>query len=356
MPLQIRRGSTTERQSITPLIGELIFDTTTKTLFIGDGTQAGGISVGSSGGGASSLNDLTDVYVESPTSGQVLTFDGINWTPATPTSGTTDQIEDAVYQLFNAGTHTGISYTYDDNLNKIDSTIDLTNYGGDILGTIQGSVIGLDTQVLVDASTREFYGSVITNNVSITPDQIVAQTNFSLGSLDSPMALSLNLNENLKIRWTSVDDFGKFIILTQSRGTVLAPEAVLPGDELGGLLFKGYTNATTSAIAGTIGFFVDPDAVIAGGDFVKSKMFLAAATDTGQEVTDALLLDSAGLASSNAFIANKYMQLPVYADDAARSAAIPTPAQGMMVFMSSGTAPAVSNRPVIYNGTEWTTF
>jgi hypothetical protein len=50
------------------------------------------------------------------------------------------------------------------------------------------------------------------------------------------------------------------------------------------------------------------------------------------------------------------MQLPVYADDAARSTAIPTPAKGMMVFMTSGTAPTVSNKPVIYNGSAWEAF
>jgi len=44
MPLQIRRGTTAERLSITPLVGEPVFDTTLGQIFVGDGTTAGGTS------------------------------------------------------------------------------------------------------------------------------------------------------------------------------------------------------------------------------------------------------------------------------------------------------------------------
>ena len=42
MALQFRRGLDSDRASITPLAGEPIFSTDTKTLFVGDGTTAGG--------------------------------------------------------------------------------------------------------------------------------------------------------------------------------------------------------------------------------------------------------------------------------------------------------------------------
>ena len=45
MPLQIRRGTTTDRLTITPLIGELIYDTTTNSLYVGNGTTVGGTGV-----------------------------------------------------------------------------------------------------------------------------------------------------------------------------------------------------------------------------------------------------------------------------------------------------------------------
>jgi hypothetical protein len=65
------------------------------------------------------------------------------------------------------------------------------------------------------------------------------------------------------------------------------------------------------------------------------------------------VINSAGVVNSNAFVATKYFQLPTYANDAARSSAIPVPAQGMMVFMQSGTAPAATNQMQVYNGSAW---
>ncbi len=45
MPLQIRRGSTADRLATTPLVGEIVYDTTTKAVYVGDGTTAGGLPV-----------------------------------------------------------------------------------------------------------------------------------------------------------------------------------------------------------------------------------------------------------------------------------------------------------------------
>ena len=45
MPLQIRRGNNAERQQITPAVGELVYVTDTKVVYIGDGTTQGGVPV-----------------------------------------------------------------------------------------------------------------------------------------------------------------------------------------------------------------------------------------------------------------------------------------------------------------------
>lgn len=42
MPLRIRRGTNAERQTITPLDGELLYTTDTKNVYVGDGTSVGG--------------------------------------------------------------------------------------------------------------------------------------------------------------------------------------------------------------------------------------------------------------------------------------------------------------------------
>ena len=45
MALQFRRGLDSDRGTITPTMGEPIFTTDTKQLYVGDGTTAGGIDV-----------------------------------------------------------------------------------------------------------------------------------------------------------------------------------------------------------------------------------------------------------------------------------------------------------------------
>ena len=146
---------------------------------------------------------------------------------------------------------------------------------------------------------------------------------------------------------------GKFISLVMGRGTLSSPAAVQAGDELGGVIVNAYSNTTTTALAGTFGFLVDPTAVIAGGSFIKSKAIISASTDSGAAEADALILNSAGVVTANAFVASKYTQLAVYANDAARTSAIAAPVKGMMVFMTSGTSPAVTNKAVVYDGTSW---
>lgn len=47
MPFQIRRGTEAERTGITTLVGEPLFTTDTKQLYLGDGTTSGGVDVAS---------------------------------------------------------------------------------------------------------------------------------------------------------------------------------------------------------------------------------------------------------------------------------------------------------------------
>lgn len=227
--------------------------------------------------------------------------------------------------------------------------------GSSLLADIKGSVFGEDSGVIVDSIDRIFYGTVDAGSTVLNDGNITSSA-FSLGTTTQLMDLSMNLSNNLQIRQiVDPSDPRGYITISQSKGTITSPAAVAAGDELGGMLIRAFTGPSTSAIAGIFGVVVDPTATIAGGSFIKSLIVLSAATDTGQNEANALILDSAGVATSNAFAATKYMQLPVYADDAARLEDIPTPAQGMMVFMQSGTVPNVSNKTVVYDGTAWNT-
>lgn len=113
MPLQIRRGTTAERTSITPLAGELIYDTTERAVYVGDGATAGGVGV---------------------------------------TAFTVDLAQDAINSLLQAGTHTGISFSYNDSLNSLSLTVG----GGPVNLDIKGSVFADNSTMLVDSVLGSF--------------------------------------------------------------------------------------------------------------------------------------------------------------------------------------------------------
>jgi len=114
MPLQIRRGTTAERITIRPVVGELIYDTDIKSVYVGDSTDGG---------------------ITGTLGGVGITVFGV------------EQAQDAAAAALAAGTHSGISFTYDDVLNKIDAVVG----GGTVNLDIKGSVFSDDTStILID--------------------------------------------------------------------------------------------------------------------------------------------------------------------------------------------------------------
>lgn len=68
MKIQVRRGNTSSRTSITPSVGEPYYDKQEKNLYIGDGSTAGGVAVSSNDAssittGTLSLNRLPTITV-----------------------------------------------------------------------------------------------------------------------------------------------------------------------------------------------------------------------------------------------------------------------------------------------------
>jgi hypothetical protein len=79
MPLQIRRGTTSQRLSITPLVSELVYDTTTKLVYVGDGVTAGGIAIDQDSSPDFPLGDLSDIDLNNLAEGDILIYDGTDW-------------------------------------------------------------------------------------------------------------------------------------------------------------------------------------------------------------------------------------------------------------------------------------
>ena len=147
MPLQIRRGTTTQRLSITPLPGEPIYDIDLQTVFIGDGNTPGGVAA----------------------------ISGI----------TAEDAQDAVGQMFLDGSHKNIIFRYDslqDAANRIDVELDLSDYDGEIsASSFRGSLFADDSGLIIDAVNKtvsasaidgDLTGSVFGDNSSLLIDAV----------------------------------------------------------------------------------------------------------------------------------------------------------------------------------------
>jgi hypothetical protein len=119
MPLQIRRGTNAERLTMTqPLAsGELLYVTDDQRLYVGNGTTIGGVPV---------------------------------------TSYTNEDARDAAASLFNNGSHTGITFTYNDVNDTIDAAVDFSTVNTLVADSFQGSLFADDSTLLVDGINGTF--------------------------------------------------------------------------------------------------------------------------------------------------------------------------------------------------------
>jgi hypothetical protein len=274
----------------------------------------------------------------------------------------------------------------------------------DQLGRI--SFLGWDgSQFLESASLRS---TVIAVSSGIVESQLLITTQNSAGTYDTPYRLSntgrLQLGNQTDSSQGSIDivsqvrigpsnDPGQPIVIRQffndqlsnsfgvqrARGTTTVPLPVQDDDGLFQIQITGYDGATYPRTA-AINFLVDGP--VSSGIVPGLMQFRTAGLD-GQILVRATI-DSSGTLNAmygitgdlvgSVFADNSsriidateggkitapsvsisdFLQLPVFADDSARSAAIPTPAQGMVIFMQSGSAPAATNQIQFFNGTNW---
>ena len=235
MPLQIRRGTTAQRLAITPLTGELVYDTTTGQLFVGNGTTLGG---------------------------------------ATTTGITTEDAQDAAASLFSTGSHSGITFAYNDAAGRIDATVTVAATGP-FDGDLTGSVFSDSSTLLVDAVAGQIKGDVLSNIVNFTGSfgTPASQTTdaslairgtaiFFKDTYDATDATFFNIQQH----HSTVD--ANPINIVRSRGTNAAPTAVVNGDDIIDITFTGHDGTTfrtaasiTVAIDGAVSSGVVPGAI-----------------------------------------------------------------------------------------------
>lgn len=282
MALRLRRGTDAERQSITPLEGELIYTTDTKELYVGDGSTLGGVLVS-----ASLSDDLSpSLSANLSLNGHDIVGNGninINGTiTATGTVNLGDGVEDNVivggqigsslipgindeYSLGDnlarwlkvhavngefGGTVTVGDLITDGNIVRSDSTLIYDGATGVITvagvnaasidGDLTGSVFSDDSTPLIDAigKSGNLPGGLTIGGVSFNHLGVWKST--EVGS--DPQVLSDQPN-TLIVRGISAGSYGgqlPTLVIDAQDGGLESPTNTSPGDFLSQFRFRGF--------------------------------------------------------------------------------------------------------------------
>jgi hypothetical protein len=217
------------------LIGELIYDTDTGQLFVGNGTTLGG---------------------------------------ATTTGISTEDAADTAAALFQTGSHSGITFAYNDAAGRIDATVTVAATGP-FDGDLTGSVFADDSTLLVDGVDALIVGNVASPTVTFTTflgTPIAQTTNASLVMRGTAVFYKDNYDAadatffNIQQHHSTAD--ANPINFIRTRGTNAAPAAVQNGDDIIDIVFNGHDGTTfrtaasiTVGVEGAVSSGVVPGAI-----------------------------------------------------------------------------------------------
>ena len=328
MALLLRRGTQAECDAITPAEGELIYTTDTNQLYAGDGATLGGVLV--SADAATTLNSLTDTDLTGASNGDHLAYNSgtSKWEPANDAAGSIGTLSDV-----NGGYVNGDLLQFD-GLNFVPKTIDelliwdnsltanLTGnttglHTGPVDGDVMGSVFGDDSTIIIDGVNNTIYASdvvAVTNEIDITNQDDTSNT---------------QVNVKTSGARSSLLNFSRISTSDLSSDNIAHGRITFSRNDSNGLVTTGFINATNN------GLFIFQDSAANAADPTRYSVFKDGALGIGT-TTPAATLDVQGAIKPG-----------VYADDAARDAAITTPTAGMMVFNTTGA------KFQGYDGTSW---
>lgn len=377
MALRIRRGTDAERQTIVPAQGEPVYVTDTKKLFVGDGATQGGTLVGPQDqSNFDVVNDTTpQLGGDLDLNGNDITGTGnINITGTITATGTVslgdnsggDQLN--VGALITSSLRPATANAYDlgtpnrpwANAYIRDIVADETISANNI--TVKESIVSENSTVIYNGSTDSLSVTAITASTidgdltgSVFMDdsttQLVDANNGSfktrlgleitdeLTIADGTLPLKFNATE-LTLNYSGVegDVFSSALtVMNATRGTVASPADVQVGDFVGAYVVTGLSGGSQDP---KIGLATQIDTVT--GTASLPAKFVVLGENFDGTIVPQFEVNSRGVASATGAFQN-----PVYADDAARDAAIPTPAAGMTVFNTTNT------KLQVYTGSAW---
>lgn len=352
MPLQIRRGTTSERLSITPLVSELIYDTTLKLVFVGDGTTAGGVAIDQDSSPNLPLGQISDVVLTDVDVGEIIKFDGENWINSEFSFNDLVGIEINTPEVNQVLKFNGTAWTNEnedssllvfalDDLSDVAVTDPVSNqflkYDGAnwvnsnvFDGDVTGSVFADNSTLLVDGVTGQIVGNV--NNLLIRTQQV----DISVEGFDrTPLSITTSTNGG---NACNVNFFA-------SRNSVANPTVLVAGDSIIDLNSSGWDGSQYTPTA-AIKLGVDKYTTAIGTGIVPGRIVFLTFNESGTTGT------------SNAMIFNRFGNLGIGKDDPAQKLDV----QGNGAFAgfvqfgrlttTERNALSASNGMVIYNTTD----
>ena len=237
--LRIKRGTTSARTGFTPLEAELIYDTNTKEVYVGDGSTAGGIAVSVS---TQNLENLGNVQSVTPQKDQILVYNGSNWAAtdnpqldlrgniyADDSTLLVDAINGKIVgpvqtSSLIATTLTG-TLTGDTVGSHTGSVVG--NVVGTVVGDVKGSVFADDSTTMVDANNNKLLAGTVeaTTITASTVNSALFKGNFQ-GTLvaDDSSAFIDGINRTVNAKTVSVDriqsQFGDQILIKPESGNL----------------------------------------------------------------------------------------------------------------------------------------
>ena len=260
MALQIRRGTDSERQSITPVTGELIYTTDTRKVYVGDGATQGGVPL-------STVNSFQNISVpgQSPfvagSSTDTLTFIPGNNIVITTTPGskslTISANLDRVTGDINGSVFADDSTLLVDGANaQIPAEVVKGTFTGSVIGSIQGNVTGNLTGNVFGDVTGNVNGNVSGSAATVTGAAQPAIT--SVGNLSNLTVVGdvSATNVSANIFTTSIDS-------ADSSAIVITPAVIANSDlsvgnilsvsgEIRGNLLGSVTGTVTGNVIGDV--------------------------------------------------------------------------------------------------------
>ena len=170
---------------------------TNVTITTNDTTDA--ITINAAGGGASILDDLSDVVISAPTTNQVLKYDGTNWVNGTDSTGGVGSVSDSFTTIAVAGQSNIVADSSTDTLTLVAGTgISIaTNAGTDtvtITSTVPAGVTNLDglTDVIITSASN---GQVLKYNGSNWINDTVSSGATAFTGLSDVTSASLTVDK-----------------------------------------------------------------------------------------------------------------------------------------------------------------